>query len=211
VNIGRRQGNDGGKLTVFRPVLAAALLAAAASAAADDPSTYRLAGIIELGERIVALVELPEAGQMAVEIGDAVGESTVAAVDRHSLTLERNHERVVLQLEGAAAPALAAASAAPQVVARQVSGVTLERLAALRNSPGSRDDEVIAALNEVLELPGTTQAAPAGPGMERMPAVPARRLLERLYERLASGQPVKLYLDSSSADEIYLLPEPAGS
>jgi hypothetical protein len=195
-----------------RPEIVVAALALAASTADAEDAQYRLAGVIQLGEREVALLALPDATQVAVEVGGVVGDSTVTAVDRRSITLERGGERLVLTLAGVPTPSMLAVPAAPpQVLSRQVSASALERLAALNAAEASTDVEVGSALNELLGLPLSTQAAPADPGMARMPAVPARMLLGRLYERLASGQPVKLYLESSSADEIYLLPESPGS
>jgi hypothetical protein len=183
-------------------------MAAAASAAAAD--TYRLAGVIELGERKLAMLELPDQRQVTVELGDMIGDAKVAAVDRRSLTLQIGAERLVLTLAGVEAPAPAVVTP-PQVVSRAVDVATLRRLAALRETPAANEREILSALNDALGLPVGTQVTPTDAGMQRVAGVPARELLNRLYERLASGQPVKLYLEGSSADEIYLLPKSSGS
>jgi hypothetical protein len=192
-------------------LIAGGVVAAAGTAETDEAPVYRLAGIIELGQRNLALLELPDDSQVTVEAGDVVGDARVTAVERRTLTLELSTGRVVLALSGDPLPTLAAAPAPPQVISRRVSVAALRRLAALRDAPGDSEQEIAAAINETLGLPTATTAAPSGSGFARLAAVPARELIERLYNGLAGGQPVKLYLDGSSADEIYLLPEFPGS
>ena len=185
-------------------------IAAAATtvAAAVESSGYRLAGVIDLGQRMLAMLELPDHHQVTVETGDVVGDVTVAAVEHRSVTLDIGGERVVLTLAGAEGPGTEATGADTlQVVARNVSAAALDRLDDLRSSPLGTEEEMLAALNEALGLPILTQPSPADAGNARTPAIPVRVLVGRLYDRLATGQPVKLYLESSSADEIYLLPE----
>jgi hypothetical protein len=200
------------RITTSVIFVAACIAAVAASAAAAaETAGYRLAGIIDLGERKLAMLELPDHRQVTVEAGDVVGEAAVAVVEHRSLTLEIDGERIVLSLAGAAASADATTAAALQVVARTVSAATLDRLRELRSAPQATEQEMLAALNETLGLPILTQPSPADAGNARAPAMSARRLLDHLHGRLAQGQPVKLYLEGSSADEIYLLPESSGS
>lgn len=179
---------------------------------AEGLADYRLAGVVDLGQKVLAVLELPDGTQTTITNGVSIDDVRVAAIDRRSLTLERGAERTVLTLAGGSGAEghAAAVEAAPRVASHTVNAATLGRLNALRDAAALGDGDVLTLLHDALGLPRTTNITRAGSAAEPLPAAAARDLLARIHDQLASGEPVKLYLDGSSADEIYLLPNVTG-
>jgi hypothetical protein len=196
----------------FKPaasLLGTVLLAWAAAAA--DATSYRLAGIIDLGTQVLAVVELPQGSQVTLSAGDTIDDFQVMAIERRSLILQRGAEQVVLTLAGgSAAVAQVQAAQAATVISHTVDTAALERLSSLRGESARSEGDLLAALTDALDLPVGTRISRAGGVVTPQAAGAARDVIERLYDRLASGDPAKLYLDGSAVEEIYLLPDVTG-
>jgi hypothetical protein len=191
-------------------VLTSTLCFAAVSRAADSDG-YRLSGVLDLGDRVLAMLELPDQRQITVGEGATVNDFRVVTVDRRTLVLQKGEERIVLTLTGTDAPAPAQGDAFPEsrFVARSVDASTFDRLSSLRAQRELSDAALFTELSSALHLPAASRIALEDAGLHG-PAVSPRALLEGIHTGLRRGTPVKLYFADSTIDEVYLTSSDSG-
>jgi hypothetical protein len=219
-------------VTIFILLLVQSLPAATPPA---DP--FRVTGIITIGERNVALIELPDGTQEQLRAGDAFAGGKVLEVTPTAMRVGfEDVEEQTFTLQGAdVRPGLPEQSYVnspeppvteqhQQVLQREVVDGRLEEAlgqitadlqknaARKVDSAPSREDQAAETTTELTRLLSPLVNLPGDTrvvGIDHAPVTSAREGIEQIRKALVEGNVVRLNIESKSGEEqrIYLMPD----
>ena len=199
---------------VVQALLVVSSIAGDALAAQD---TYRLAGIVAVGQDYVGFLELPQGGQVLVRTGSMVNGGRVTVLDDKVLTIQFPSSKLELQLQGSVSPSRPDPRDAVTEIndisdgAASIRTVDVGSLtgALTRTSPGAEaasapSTALAQRFDPVLRLlPGARVVA-----IDEQPISTVNAAIKSVEASLEQGFVVRLTVESNSGtNRIYLRPQ----
>lgn len=202
-------------------------LAVASATTAPTPGSaagsYRLAGVMLVGQDRIGFLEVPAGGQVLVRVGSFVDGGKVTVFDEREVRIVFPDRTVVLELEGGAGKprgnatlgVVVAEEDQGHVMVRQVDparmGTALEATktaATVGSTPGRKDApaETARRFSAVVNLPPNARVL----AVNEKPVVSADAAIREVEKALAGGYPGTLTLASGPGQppgRVYLLPK----